>query len=791
MNRHFMKLSVFTIAILSALPVLSYAEVSTKITTQAQSIPTNQTFKSLYQQNFTQQKNIPTGWRIPGNNPGTIHVENGSLNIDGRANGSVPTTILLPQNLEKQQNYRIDFEFTLDKPLNNSRWGSVIYDVTETQGVIPSSYYQFTLREDTSAKNGTEFGRRKSNGQWDVIETKGYSENIKANHWYKASIVVAGQRVQHYLNNQLMQNTEIDQLSAKGGIGFSATGLILKIKNVQVSEQLSTLPDLKNKATQVQEIPSNVGLAPTIIQKTETANNSVHTANQLYFQLDENLNLIDSSDQVVTSLHQYLANPQRKTLAVLEVSDIRSLEALKTFSKTQDISDITLLSKNEELLKSAHHIVPMVRTALDLSAENLRDSSRNNKTLSEIMRRTNQAYARIVVLPESLAQKSSVSFIQRHLMTVWMRSSATQTQDVANILTSGVNGVITTHSQLFTQVLQQFPKNTLLRKPFIIGHRGVPDLEDENTIESAKHAVALGADIVENDIYITKDQQLVVMHDATVDRTTTSTGKIEDMTLAQVKQLKTKGKGRQIPSLAEYFTTFKNNPNFVLMIEMKSANPALVSKMHEEFKKYQVENQVVTTSFNTDQIIRAQNQIAEVPRGLLVGNMPNSRNVLVNAKQINSDVQKYNSTYNPAYRADLVNILENTRHRGISFWPWALDGETFKKLYVAGTYGITTNSTQLYSKYIVDIQAPKNAKVQMDQAVSMNIALKQQDGTELNHQTMNFMVLAGSPKHVYKNGQLFFVEKGTAYILAGYKYQIDPKNYYQIFSSPVKLVVKF
>lgn len=787
MNRHVMKLSALILAVLFTLPMISHAEVSTNITSRVQTSQTTAPLKTLYQQNFAQQQSIPTGWRIPGNNPGTVHVENGTLNIDGRANASAPTTILLPQYLEKQQNYRIDFEFTLDQPVNRSRWGSVIYDVTETQGVIPNSYYQFTLRADTSAKNGTEFGRRKSNGSWDVIETKGYSENIHPNQWYKASIVVSGQRVQHYLNNQLMQDTEIEKLSAKGGIGFSATGLILKIKKLYVSEQVSALPELKNKVIQVQDIPSNVGLAPTIIQTIVSANSAMNIANQQYYQLDANLNLIDQAGQLVEHLQHYLSNPERQTIAVLEVKDIQVLEALKLFSKTQDISDITLLSKNEEILKSAHQLVPQVRTALDLSAEKLKDSQ---QTLSNILRRTNQAYARIVILPENLANKSSISFIQRHLMTVWMKSSTSQVQDVAYILTSGVNGVITTQSPLFTQVLQQFPKNTLLRKPFIIGHRGVPDLEDENTLESAKHAVVLGADIVENDIYLTKDQQLVVMHDATVDRTTTATGKIEEMTLAQVKQLKTKNKGYQIPTLSEYFSAFKKNPYFVLMIEMKSANPALVPKMQEEIKKYQVENQVVTTSFNTAQVARAQSQISEISRGLLVGNMPNSRSVLANAKQINADVQKYNSTYNPAYRADLIALLENTKHRGISFWPWALDAETFKKLYIAGTYGITTNSSQLYSKYIVDIQAPKSAQVQRGNPVSMNVELKQQDGQELNEVTDHFVVLAGSPQYEFKSGQLYFLEKGTAYILAGYKYQMDAQNYYQIFSTPVKVTVK-
>lgn len=787
-SRNFMKLTVLSCAVLIALPVTGYAELATKISTQTPSKTAIPQFKKLYQQNFVRQNNIPQGWRIPGNNPGHIYIEHGVLNIDGRANAMSPTSILLPQSLEKHKNYRIDLEFTLDQPVNASRWGSVIYDVTETQGVIPSSYYQFTLRADATAKNGTEFGRHKTNAQWEVSEIKAFSENIKANQWYKASVVVSGQRVQHYLNDQLMQDVELNQLSTKGGIGFSASGAILKIKNIQVSEQLSALPDLShNKVMQVQEVQTNVALAPTIIQKVKHPNGALNSSNQQYYQLDANLNLLDQTGQVIETLKHYLSTPQRNTIPVLEIKDPKSIEALKLLSKSQDISDITVLSRSDELLKSAHQIIPMVRTALDLSRENLKD---RHQDLAEIIRRSNQAYARIVVVPQSLTEKASISFIQRHLMTVWVDTSAVETQDAARVLTIGVNGVITTQSTVFSSILKQFPKNTLLRKPFIIGHRGVPSLEDENTLESVKHAVALGADIVENDIYLTKDQHLVVMHDATVDRTTRSTGKIEEMNLAQVQQLRSKYKTYKIPTLAEYFSILKQHPHVVLMIEMKSANPALVAKMQDEIKKYQVESQVVTTSFNTDQIVRAQTQMTEIPRGLLVGNMPNSRNILVNIQQINNDVQKYNSSYNPAYRSDLINILEATKHRGISFWPWALSDDTFKKLYVAGTYGITTNSAQLYSKYVVDIQTPKNIKAKVGQAVLIDAQMTQQDGEKAKLQVNNFVVLAGSPKHELKNGQLSFVEQGTAYVLAGYKYQIDQQYDYHIFSSPIKVVVK-
>ncbi|MEG0343668.1 MAG: glycerophosphodiester phosphodiesterase, partial [Acinetobacter sp.] len=109
-----MKLSLLSLAIITLLPISSYAEISTKITTKQQTQNGSESqLKVLYQQDFTRQKSIPQGWRIPGNNAGNVYVENGVLNIDGRANAMQTTSILLPQNLEKQQNYRIDLEFSL------------------------------------------------------------------------------------------------------------------------------------------------------------------------------------------------------------------------------------------------------------------------------------------------------------------------------------------------------------------------------------------------------------------------------------------------------------------------------------------------------------------------------------------------------------------------------------------------------------------------------------------------------------------------------------------------------
>lgn len=85
---------------------------------------------------------------------------------------------------------------------------------------------------------------------------------------------------------------------------------------------------------------------------------------------------------------------------------------------------------------------------------------------------------------------------------------------------------------------------------FIIGHRGACGYEPENTILSFKKALQLGVDMIEFDVRKSLDDKLVVIHDATVNRTTNGTGAVADMTFEQLRKLDA-DKGQQIPTLQE------------------------------------------------------------------------------------------------------------------------------------------------------------------------------------------------------------------------------------------------
>ena len=71
----------------------------------------------------------------------------------------------------------------------------------------------------------------------------------------------------------------------------------------------------------------------------------------------------------------------------------------------------------------------------------------------------------------------------------------------------------------------------------VVGHRGAAGHAPENTMASFGLALELGADYIELDIQMTRDNQLVVMHDPNVDRTTNGRGAIRDLTLAEIKRL--------------------------------------------------------------------------------------------------------------------------------------------------------------------------------------------------------------------------------------------------------------
>lgn len=153
---------------------------------------------------------------------------------------------------------------------------------------------------------------------------------------------------------------------------------------------------------------------------------------------------------------------------------------------------------------------------------------------------------------------------------------------------------------------------TDLPRPLVMAHQGGDGLWPGNTMFAFERAADLGVDVLEMDLHITQDGQLVLMHDETVDRTTDGTGKIEEMTLAELKVLDAgydwspddgqtfpfRGQGITAAALAEVFTAF---PDMLMNIEIKRVeNQPIAEPFCQAIRDHSMQDRVLVASFHSD-----------------------------------------------------------------------------------------------------------------------------------------------------------------------------------------------
>lgn len=161
----------------------------------------------------------------------------------------------------------------------------------------------------------------------------------------------------------------------------------------------------------------------------------------------------------------------------------------------------------------------------------------------------------------------------------------------------------------------------------VTSHRGAGFLEPENTLRAIRRAIDLGADQVEIDVQLTRDGHLILMHDATVERTTNGTGVVADLTLTEIRQLDA-GQGEHVPTLEEVLTLAKGK--ITPQIELKG--PGVVPVIIDTLHALGCADQVILTSFLHQQLIEARQLLSGVHTGALWGRLP--ENVIAQAEQL-------------------------------------------------------------------------------------------------------------------------------------------------------------
>jgi len=163
-----------------------------------------------------------------------------------------------------------------------------------------------------------------------------------------------------------------------------------------------------------------------------------------------------------------------------------------------------------------------------------------------------------------------------------------------------------------------------LSTPLILCHRGAKNYAPENTLAAFKTAIELGADGFELDTQLTSDGHVVVYHDRIVDRTTNGHGKLIQLSLAELRELDAgssfseKFRGEKIPTLDEVFETIGKRA--IINIELKNFSSPfdnLAEKVCELVRRYEMQKNVIFSSFLPWNLKKAARILPEVPRGLI------------------------------------------------------------------------------------------------------------------------------------------------------------------------------
>jgi glycerophosphoryl diester phosphodiesterase len=105
----------------------------------------------------------------------------------------------------------------------------------------------------------------------------------------------------------------------------------------------------------------------------------------------------------------------------------------------------------------------------------------------------------------------------------------------------------------------------------IAGHRGGAFLWPENSMAGFRETARLPVDQVECDVHLSADGEVVVMHDATLDRTTDASGPVAARSLAELRRVRLKGTGGEpVPTLAELAALIRGSPRMLLRVEIKA-----------------------------------------------------------------------------------------------------------------------------------------------------------------------------------------------------------------------------
>jgi glycerophosphoryl diester phosphodiesterase len=232
-------------------------------------------------------------------------------------------------------------------------------------------------------------------------------------------------------------------------------------------------------------------------------------------------------------------------------------------------------------------------------------------------------------------------------------------------------------------------------RPVVIAHRGASAVAPEHTIPAYEAAIATGADALELDVHLSADDQLVVIHDARLERTTDGRGAVRDHTARELKRLDAGGwfgrrfRGQRIQTLSEVLERFRGRSAFG--IEVKAGSdfyPGIEERLVALLQIYDVLDRTLVASFDHHALRRCRDLDPDVRTGALVVGRLLAPTALAPAGILQA----------LCVQADLLTAGDVTaaREAGLDCYAWVVnDAAAARRLSAWGVAGIITDRPEL------------------------------------------------------------------------------------------------
>ena len=232
-----------------------------------------------------------------------------------------------------------------------------------------------------------------------------------------------------------------------------------------------------------------------------------------------------------------------------------------------------------------------------------------------------------------------------------------------------------------------------------IAHRGFKGAFPENTMLAFKKAIEAGCDAIEFDIHLSKDNELVIIHDEKLDRTTDLKGFVKDFTLEELKKadaskLYENIEKEEIPTLRQYFDFIKDK-DIITNIELKTSiitYDGIEDELHRLIKEYDIKDKLIISSFNHNSLVRMKDLDSDIKCGVL-----ESSRLYRPWEYVKSLGMEY---FHPLNFTVNKKVIDKFREDGIGVNVWfGISDYDFKEVYDMNPAGLITDYPDRIAKF--------------------------------------------------------------------------------------------